>query len=84
MLVVSGTNQGFWSNLGPVYVEGGCLYLTGTVSGLRGLSFERSHNKQNGRPKKHFGSRFNFSIAHFASGLFSVYRTVVLHSTDSA
>ena len=33
--------------------------------------------------KKHFGRKFNSFIVHAASGLFSVYRTVVLHSTDS-
>ena len=42
------------------------------------------HNKQNDRPKKRFGGKLIFLIAQSAKGLFSVYRTLVLHPTDSA
>ena len=52
--------------------------LTGTVSGLRGLCFERPLSTTNkmADQKKHFGGKFNFFLTHSASGLFSIFRTV--------
>ena len=85
--------------LGPVYLEGypatglthspplHATHLIGTMSGLRGLSFERplsTTNKMADQRSFLHGGKFNFFIAHAASGLFSVCRTVVLHSIDSA
>ena len=60
-------------------------HLTGTVSGLRGLSFERPLSTTNkmADQRNFLAASLKVFIAHSASGLFSVYRTVVLHSTDS-
>ena len=46
-------------------------HLTGTVSGLRGLSFERpaKHNKHNGRPRKLFSILFQLPAWAWACSL---------------
>ena len=61
-------------------------HLTETVSGMCGVSFEwplSATNKMSDRRNVLAASSF-FLIAHSAKGLFSVYRTLVSHLTDSA
>ena len=61
-------------------------HLTETVSEMCGLSFERPLSITNKMAYRRIvlAASIFFLIAHSAKGLFSVYRTLVLYSTDSA